>query len=48
MFQGCVEVDDPEPAIDCAFTFEGGSTHYLMNFSDTDGWTVFDVFQVAD
>ena len=48
VFQGCVEVDDPEPAIDCAFTFEGGSTHYLMNFSDTDGWTVFDVFQVAD
>jgi hypothetical protein len=47
-FQGCFEVDDPDPAIDCAFTYEGGSTHYLMNFGDTDGWTVFDVFQVAD
>lgn len=47
-FQGCFEVDDPDPATDCAFTYEGGSTHYLMNFSDTDGWMVFDVFQVAD
>ena len=47
-FQGCFEVDDPEPAIDCAYTYDGGSTHYLMNFSDTDGWIVFDVFQIAD
>jgi hypothetical protein len=48
VFQGCFEVDEPDPAIDCAFTYPGGSTHYLMNFSDTDGWQVFDVFQVAD
>ena len=47
-FQGCTEVDEPDPAVDCAFTYEGGSTHYLMNFSDTDGWKVFDVTQVAD
>ena len=47
-FQGCFEVEEPDPAMDCAFTHEGGSTHFLMNFGDTTGWTVFDVFQVAD
>jgi hypothetical protein len=47
-FQGCTEVADPEPHADCAFTYEGGSTHYLMNYSPTDGWVVFDVTQVAD
>lgn len=48
VFQGCTDVDEPDPRTDCAFTFEGGSTHYLMNFSPTDGWTVFDIEQVAD
>lgn len=48
VFQGCEETDDPEPVIDCAFTFEGGATHYLMNFGDADGWRVFDVTQFAD
>jgi hypothetical protein len=47
-FQGCFEVEEPDPAFDCAFTHPGGSTHFLMNFSETDGWLVFDVFQVAD
>lgn len=47
-FQGCTEIDEGDPHFDCAFTYEGGSTHYRMNFSATDGWTVFDVYQVAD
>ena len=33
----------------CAATrFEGGSTTFRMNYSDTDGWTVYEVFQTAD
>lgn len=48
IFQGCDEVEEPDPHTDCAFTFEGGATHYLMNFSPTDGWTVFDITQFAD
>jgi hypothetical protein len=48
MYQGCSEVTEPDPEMDCAFTYEGGSTHYRMNFSPTDGWTVFEVYQVAD
>ena len=47
-FQGCTEVDEGDPHFDCAFSYEGGATHYLMNFSATDGWTVYDVTQVAD
>jgi hypothetical protein len=47
-FQGCTDEDMPDPHADCAFTYEGGATHYLMNFSPTDGWKVFDVTQVAD
>ena len=47
-FQGCTEIELPDPHTDCAFTYEGGSTHYLMNFSDTDGWQVYDVVQSAD
>ncbi len=47
-FQGCFEDTEGDPHIDCAFTYEGGATHYLMNFSATDGWKVFDVTQVAD
>jgi hypothetical protein len=46
--QGCTEEEEPDPHADCAFTFEGGSTHYLMNFSNTEGWKVFDITQVAD
>jgi hypothetical protein len=47
-FQGCTEEDIPDPHTDCAFTYEGGSTHYLMHFSPTDGWQVYDITQVAD
>lgn len=47
-FQGCTEADQPDPAMDCAFTYEGGATHYLMSFSPTDGWLVTDIQQVAD
>ena len=47
-FQGCFDSDEGDPHTDCAFTYEGGVTHYLMNFSATDGWRVFDVTQVAD
>jgi hypothetical protein len=47
-FQGCTQVDLPDPHTDCAFTYEGGSTHYLMNFSPTEGWQVYDVVQSAD
>lgn len=48
VFQGCVEQDEPEPHVDCAFTYEGGATHYRMRFSPTDGWQVVEVYQVAD
>ncbi len=47
-FQGCTEEELPDPHADCAFTYEGGATHYLMNYSPTDGWKVFDLTQVAD
>jgi hypothetical protein len=47
-FQECFEEDLPDPHTDCAFTYEGGSTHYLMNFSPTDGWQVYDITQIAD
>lgn len=46
--QGCTADADPEPFTDCAFTYEGGSTHYRMVFSPTDGWQVQDITQVAD
>ncbi len=32
----------------CSFTFEGGSTSFRMDYSDTEGWTVYEVFQTAD
>lgn len=47
-FQGCTEEDVPDPHTDCAFSYEGGATHYLMSFSDTDGWKVYDITQLAD
>lgn len=47
-FQGCTEEDEPDPHADCAFTYEGGATHYLMSYSATEGWKVFDIEQVAD
>lgn len=48
VFQGCTEQADPEPHTDCAFTYEGGATHYKLVFSPTDGWQVYDIEQVAD
>ena len=48
VFQGCNEVTEPDPAFDCAFTYEGGATHYTMVFSATDGWQVNGIHQVAD
>lgn len=47
-FQGCTEVEEPDPHGDCAFTYEGGSTHYLIQYSDIEGWIVYDIEQVAD
>lgn len=47
-FQGCTEQATPEPHVDCTFTYPGGSTHYLMRFSPTTGWQVYEVLQRAD
>lgn len=48
-FAGCFDEDEPpDPDTVCAFTFEGGATNFRMNHSETEGWTVYDVFQVAD
>jgi hypothetical protein len=47
-FQGCVDQDDPDPHTLCSYRFEGGSTSFRMSFSETEGWTVYEVFQVAD
>ena len=47
-FQGCTEQDVPDPHTDCAWSYEGGATHYLMSYSDTDGWQVYDITQFAD
>ena len=47
-FEGCAEQDDPDPHTLCSYRFEGGSTGFRMNYSETEGWTVYEVFQVAD
>jgi hypothetical protein len=47
-FQGCAEEDDPEPHTVCAYSFEGGSTAFRLAYGEFDGWTVYEVFQVAD
>lgn len=47
-FAGCFPQEDPDPHTQCSFTFEGGSTSFRMNYSETEGWTVYEVFQVAD
>jgi hypothetical protein len=47
-FEGCVDEDDPDPHTLCSYRFEGGSTSFRMSYSDTEGWTVYEVFQVAD
>jgi hypothetical protein len=47
-FAGCFDQEDPDPHTQCSFTFEGGSTSFRMSYSDTDGWIIYEVFQVAD
>jgi hypothetical protein len=47
-FAGCFDQEDPDPHTQCSFTFEGGSTGFNMSYSDTDGWIIYEVFQVAD
>ena len=47
-FQGCAEVAKPDPHGDCAFTYEGGSTHLKLRFSAATGWSIFEMYQVAD
>lgn len=47
-FAGCFDEDEPDPHTLCAYTFLGGATDFRMNYSDTEGWTVYEVFQVAD
>ena len=47
-FQGCGPADNPEIEQDCAFFTEGTGLHFLMNFSDTEGWKVVNVVQTAD
>ena len=46
-FQGCTAGDEPDSG-DCAFTYEGGATHFTIVYSATDGWSITEVFQVAD
>lgn len=47
-FEGCVPQDVPDPHTLCSYRFEGGSTSFRMSYSETEGWTVYEVFQVAD
>ena len=47
-YQGCNVGDDADPYIECAFTFDGGATHFRTNYRETDGWIVFEVYQTVD
>jgi serine/threonine-protein kinase len=47
-FQGCFDEEEPDPHTLCGFSFEGGSTSFRMNYSEVEGWTVYQVFQTAD
>jgi hypothetical protein len=47
-FEGCAPQDVPDPHTLCSYRFEGGSTSFRMNYGETEGWTVYEVFQVAD
>ena len=47
-FEGCAPQDVPDPHTLCSYRFEGGSTSFRMSYSETEGWTVYEVFQVAD
>lgn len=47
-FQGCSTFEDPEPTVDCAYTYEGGSSHFEMQYDAVDGWQIVAVEFVAD
>jgi hypothetical protein len=47
-FVECTEQALPDPHTDCQFHYDGGATDYLMTFSNTKGWQVYDITQVAD
>ncbi|MEX2294542.1 MAG: hypothetical protein WD691_12195 [Acidimicrobiales bacterium] len=47
-YQGCTEGEDDDEHIDCAFTFDGGATHFRTSYTDDDEWIVFDVYQTVD
>jgi hypothetical protein len=47
-FEGCIDQEEPDPHTLCSYRFEGGSTSFRMSYSETEGWTVYEVFQVAD
>lgn len=47
-FEGCFDQEEPDPHTQCAYRFEGGSTSFRMSYSETEGWTVYEVFQTAD
>lgn len=47
-FAGCFDQNDPDPHTLCSYTYPGGATSFRMNYSETEGWTVYDVFQTAD
>ncbi len=47
-FQGCDEQTDPDPHFLCAYSFDGGSTAFRLNFGAVDGWMIYEVFQTAD
>lgn len=47
-FQGCEPVEDPEPYLDCSFTYEGGAAHMTLVFGEIEGWLVTALGFVAD
>ena len=46
-FQGCTAGQQPDTG-DCAFTYEGGATHFAIAYSAANGWSITKVSQVAD
>jgi hypothetical protein len=47
-FEGCAGQADPVPHTLCSYRFEGGATGFRMSYGEAEGWTVYEVFQVAD
>lgn len=48
IFQGCTPLEEPDPYIDCAYSYEGGAAHFHTNYSPLGGWQIFDVSYFAD